>query len=182
MKIFLILLCWSHVHLTQPFAAQYSCTGPEGQSVREGTAWVAPDGCNRCTCTQFGVECTTWMNCQHLGMLGHPGDPLCVYGTAHYTVGKTWTAEDGCNKCLCTARGMNCTAQACANTGFASPKSQGEWTMAQFMDCRYKDKVYRYGDQFLADDGCNTCLCIMPGNAATFPVCTTTPCDIFVVG
>ena len=49
------------------------------------------------------------------------------------------------------------------------------------MDCRYKGRWYDWGDHFLADDGCNTCACRMPGNYATFPICTSMPCD-HVVG
>ncbi|KAK7108919.1 SCO-spondin-like [Littorina saxatilis] len=166
----LVMTGWNHV------TAGETCQGPRGGIVAVGKAWVAKDGCNVCTCTQFGVECQTWRNCDNHDHLGAPGDPVCSYGVQdHYTVGQKWRAADGCNDCVCTAIGMNCTAQPCGNArSFATPKPPG--SHMEFEDCRYKDKIYHYGDHFLADDGCNTCVCSIPGNFATFPSCTTTPC------
>ena len=57
----------------------------------------------------------------------------------------------------------------------AQPRPEG--SQVEFMDCPYKNQVYKYRDHFMADDGCNTCYCIMPGNYASFPACTSTPCD-----
>ena len=31
---------------------------------------------------------------------------------------EVFTAIDGCNKCLCTEQGMQCTARACSPNGF----------------------------------------------------------------
>ena len=40
-------------------------------------------------------------------------------------------------------------------------------------ECTYKDKIYKVGETFLSEDGCNSCSCVQ-GNAIS---CTTKGCD-----
>ncbi|KAL3831648.1 hypothetical protein ACJMK2_023376 [Sinanodonta woodiana] len=101
------------------------------------------------------------------------GDPVCTYYFHTHNVGDVFMAADGCNKCLCTERGMQCTGKACNASGFAKPKFQelpGE--------CHYRgnDGWYVLGAQWQAVDGCNTCVCLMPGNYQGYYACTTSSC------
>ncbi|XP_046546367.1 kielin/chordin-like protein [Haliotis rubra] len=154
-------------------AAVKTCTH-NGVTYEHGDSWVADDSCNGCDCTDFGTECGSHLNCNNNNLLGKPGDPLCRYGYQFHRVGESWLAQDHCNNCNCTVNGMICTYKPCKNTGFDKPKDNG----GEFMDCPYKNVYYHYGAHFLADNGCNTCICVMPGNYATFPVCTMTKCTL----
>ncbi|PIP65603.1 hypothetical protein COU77_02510 [Candidatus Peregrinibacteria bacterium CG10_big_fil_rev_8_21_14_0_10_49_16] len=75
-------------------------TCDEGQ-YHLGENFPAPDGCNNCTCTTYGVVCTK-KACEEV---------LCE---GKYKVGETYRAADGCNTCKCMANGASaCTFMAC---------------------------------------------------------------------
>ena len=44
---------------------------------------------------------------------------MCDYARQYYQVAEVFTTLDGCNKCLCTEQGMQCTARACSPNGFS---------------------------------------------------------------
>ena len=129
-----------------------------------GDEWPDEDGCNTCTCSDQGIECTL-VECPKTCPDGHevgaswPDEDGCntctcmgdltVACTAKACVdlcegghlpGETWDAEDGCNTCTCTdGLQISCTEMACVEA------------------C---DDGHLPGDTWEAEDGCNTCTCM----------------------
>lgn len=68
--------------------------------------------------------------------------------------GQSWTANDGCNTCYCSAHagGALCTEMACATT---KPLVD----VRPVATCVYNKVTYVTGDKYMATDGCNTCVC-----------------------
>jgi hypothetical protein len=84
-------------------ACQITCNYG-GKTYYPGDTFPAGDGCNQCSCTDYGeVSCT-------LGLC----DPTCTYGGKKYTPGESFPSLDGCNTCTCTGTGVGCTKKACA--------------------------------------------------------------------
>lgn len=84
-------------------------------------------------------------------------DDGCVDGGVHYEVNATIPSSDDCNRCVCTAAGVECTAVACVGDGGGT--------------CQFGGHAYAPGQQ-VSDDGCNTCVCMSSGEVA----CTARDC------
>ncbi|XP_041351363.1 von Willebrand factor C and EGF domain-containing protein-like [Gigantopelta aegis] len=165
-----LVLCGTHLAAGEQRACTYS-----GVVYHPGDHWVARDGCNGCTCTNYGTECGGFQ-CTNNNALGTPGDYLCYYNDKYYSVHQQWTAVDHCNTCTCTPRGMQCTIKPCKNTGFATPQ------VGRLGDCNYHGSWYLHLDQWLARGGCNTCVCALPGNYLGLQICTENKCSDVNVG
>eukprot|EP00116_Pleurobrachia_bachei_P012729 sb/3472991/ len=111
-----------------------------------GDSFTAPDGCNTCMCTETGAAACTLMMCAPDNEAfafaddtedSEGGDESdsedteredtkdereastvnCVSGGRSYYPGDSFTAEDGCNNCVCTKMGAAaCTRKACPRT------------------------------------------------------------------
>jgi hypothetical protein len=77
----------------------------------------------------------------------------CMYGELIYSLGSTFTVEDGCTTCYCDySGGLACTSNSCA--------------------CVYFGMNFWFGENVAAIDGCNQCVCLEGGGIS----CTTSPC------
>lgn len=90
---------------------------------------------------------------------GGEADPFgCVYGGTRHALGSTYTARDGCNDCVCTAAGSDCTSFTCDVT--TCDKVSNSWAAAvdRAVDCHPQgscDEVFDSlgcGCQFYAND------------------------------
>merc|ERR1712226_1780297 len=78
------------------------CTGDDGAVYSDGDSFI--DDCNRCRCSDGAIACTK---------KACPSDG-CEANGVTYQPGDSYVAEDGCNNCFCTARGVGaCTQMAC---------------------------------------------------------------------
>ncbi|MBK8258989.1 MAG: hypothetical protein IPK82_40810 [Polyangiaceae bacterium] len=110
----------------------------DGENHNFGEEFPSTDGCNTCTCTEYGVACTD-MACT----------TGCEWQGNFYEVGESFPAGDGCNTCSCDENGLvGCTAIWCQP------------------ECEYNGQTYPAGSQFPAGDGCNTCTCDESGFVA----------------
>ncbi|XP_052247246.1 kielin/chordin-like protein isoform X2 [Dreissena polymorpha] len=145
-----------------------------GRTFHPGDVWVDANACDVCQCTEYGEQCNAGFlgtTCPFNSTVASPGDPACVYGYTSHLVGDVISALDGCNKCLCTELGLQCTAKACGPNGFAKPSSE-----PLYGECEYEGGWYMHETQWRASDGCNTCYCYTVGNYRGGHVCTTNKC------
>ncbi|XP_052785206.1 kielin/chordin-like protein [Mya arenaria] len=167
--IFVFFFC-SGVKTQPPLATgcQY-----HGRNYHVSDVWVDMNGCNICECNQYGAQCYgTQFGCQLNKTNAAPLSPACHYATKSYLVGDVFTTLDGCNKCLCTERGQQCTAKQCNKTGFEQPSKT-----PIYGECHYNEGWYHYQTQWLATDGCNTCYCHSIGNYQGGYECTKSKCS-----
>ncbi|XP_053373204.1 kielin/chordin-like protein [Mercenaria mercenaria] len=149
-----------------------------GSVYSRGDAWVDDHVCGVCVCNEYGSQCYAKLEgyCKLNNTVAKAGEPVCMYGLKPYLVGDVYSALDGCNKCLCTERGMQCTMKACSSTGFETPSKE-----PLYGECQYDGGWYRLHTQWLARDGCNTCFCQTIGNYRGGHVCTTSKCPCSTV-
>lgn len=147
-------------------AAGTACAEP-------GATRPARDACNTCTCTDDGTwQCTTEA-CTA---------PACVPGA-------TRAAGDGCNRCTCGADGTwTCTERTCtepptcANGGLPAPQGDDCGTCTCAADGTWRctntacEAACTVGETRVADDGCNTCSCIMVPDVGATWSCAAEPC------
>ncbi|KAK9506552.1 hypothetical protein O3M35_008464 [Rhynocoris fuscipes] len=142
-----------------------SIFGTDARRCNPGTRFLAEDGCNWCVCSPDGMNAAcTLMAClpkQHKEV-----ETSFAESTTRCTPGKRFLAEDGCNWCICSQDGKNaaCTLMACP------PKQQ-----QQAVETALKESSTRCtpGKRFLAEDGCNWCVCSQDGKNAA---CTLMAC------
>jgi hypothetical protein len=138
----------------------------EGKLYQAGDSFLGPDGCNTCSCGSNGEIACTERACIPPSD-GGTGDAratdaatsdggICRYGGVGYVEGQRFAADDGCNSCVCTSEGVECTLLEC------SPRT-----------CAYGGRTYAFGSTFPATDGCNSCSC-HDGNVA----CTEKACSM----
>ncbi len=124
----------------------------------------------------------------------------CVYGGHEYALGASFSATDGCNSCVCTRQGAECSTKACACTdSLGNPQPYGasfpagdncntcscspqglictHRTCIAPPQCSYGGQLYNVGDRFPSVDGCNTCEC--EGDAIA---CTAAACGVVEAG
>jgi hypothetical protein len=56
-----------------------------------------------------------------LAACGDDGGAACTHEGISYSLGDVFPKGDGCNSCSCTASGVACTKQACADAGVDAP-------------------------------------------------------------
>lgn len=110
----------------------------------EGASRPAGDGCNTCTCSGGGWNCTA------VGCLGD----ACVYGGQIRADGSSFPASDGCNQCSCSDGAVACTERACVPSA-----------------CNYNGLLLPSGASAPSGDGCNSCACIDGELACTLIDC-----------
>merc|ERR1711971_664709 len=66
------------------------------------STWIASDGCNFCSCTPSGVQCSH-DDCFHI--------KSCQYGGRSFIEGEHFVED--CNSCVCTKHGPACTEMLC---------------------------------------------------------------------
>jgi hypothetical protein len=159
-----------------------------------GASFTSTDGCNTCTCTPQGAECTT-SACACSDIQGNPepfgvqfpaGDgcntcscsstgrvcthktciPQCTYDGQAYATGDEFPSVDGCNSCVCNAEGVACTERACAVDSGPPPTA-----------CTYAGQAYPLGVTFPAGDDCNECSCAADGGVACSEHTCTVACS-----
>jgi len=146
-----------------------------------------PDECTRCVCFDDGsLACEVDDACV---------GPTCEFDGQVYFAGETFS-PDGCNTCYCGEDGsVSCTEAECGCfvddlwIGVGETVALGECTyctcdfggelICYALDycvpgCQVGDWWYAPGDQFPADDGCNTCFCDENGQVS----CTEMACCI----
>lgn len=145
-----------------------------GTMYHQGDAWVDDKVCDVCVCNEYGVQCYANLDgpCKFNSTIANAGDAACLYGMTPYLVRNVFSALDGCNTCLCTERGMQCTGKPCSSSGFAKPTTE-----PLYGECMYDGGWYRFHTQWLARDGCNTCFCYTIGNYRGGHVCTSSKCS-----
>jgi von Willebrand factor type C domain len=141
-----------------------TCTH-DGQVYKLGERFRHSDGCNTCSCTDFGVACTL-LACT----------APCKDGDKVYYEGESFPASDGCNTCSCGRNGaIACTEKACTNPcgdSIASDPMTGAPVRSSCGVCTYGGRIYSEGEGFPAVDGCNKCTCGADGSVG----CTKIGC------
>lgn len=136
-------------HMSCPLPPQLRL--PAGRCV-PGLAYPAGDGLNTCTCPgsglKSGAKCTEF-RCPAAPTTGQPDDgiadgEMCCAGTL-------FTADDGCNTCVCPASGRRSAAKCTRMQCFLPPPSAVECTPHV---------------AFPKGDGANTCTCPESGKKA----------------
>ncbi|XP_048754992.2 kielin/chordin-like protein isoform X2 [Ostrea edulis] len=132
----------------------------DGVSYSIGDTRIADDGCNLCTCTATGMECTKG-DCTFPRELTTtttvPQTGGCHYNGKTYWAGQSFRAVDGCNTCYCSAHGgALCTEMFCQ----------------PMLLCHYNGTDHKPGTSYSSTDGCNTCTCTHGGLTA----CTEMAC------
>ncbi|XP_060607002.1 kielin/chordin-like protein [Ruditapes philippinarum] len=143
-----------------------------------GDMLVDDQVCGVCANHGFGIRCYGSLDgtCALNSTVAKAGDPACLYNLKIYLVGDVFATLDGCNKCLCTERGMQCTMKACSSAGFATPSKE-----PIYGECLYNGGWYRHQTQWLTRDGCNTCYCHSIGNYQGGYECTKSKCPCSAV-
>ncbi|KAL4234577.1 hypothetical protein ACF0H5_006218 [Mactra antiquata] len=87
-----------------------------------GQVFKLHDGCNKCTCTEGGMQCTN-NACNPKGFEQGTTEPIygeCHYNGLWYRFHTQWLAVDRCNTCFCTTignyqGGYACSTMKCSN-------------------------------------------------------------------
>jgi hypothetical protein len=143
--------------------AGQSCTY-NGKTYPNFTSWLAPDGCNECSCVAGRASCSL-VRCD---VDAGTSTPPCGH-----PFGATFPAGDGCNICEChwiwwaSPGGVACTQKTCSGSqGLdALPGSD-----AAVDGCVYDGKNYPADVYFTSADGCDQCHCRTDGQVT----CTLT--------
>src|ERR1017187_3354173 len=157
----------SDVATSEDSSAGQVCTY-NGRTYPESTSWMAPDGCNECSCVGGYAGCTL-LPCD---AGGHP-TYSCEYSGKSYPTGVTFPSTDGCNICECGffwyrdwLDGLigpilaSCTFRDCSGSpvGDAGPASDGGIDA-----CVYNGKTYPADTYFPSANGCDECHCRTDG-------------------
>lgn len=161
------------------------------------TAYKPVCGCdgktyaNACGAAVAGVSVHSQGKCS-------PSVQVCVYQNKTYQEGRSFTAQDGCNVCVCSSGHIQCSKKKCIQDTciyngqeykdgetFKPQKGCGNCVCkrgsTQCIEkpclpniCKYDGKEYHEGETFKALDGCNTCSC-KQGQA----ICSKKPCTTY---
>lgn len=87
------------------------------------------DNCNTCLCHNGEVQCTllacgqeqpSQEEAPYVDGIRLPNEPTegsaCVYADQYFSEGDQFSAEDGCNSCVCSDGNVSCTAVACLDS------------------------------------------------------------------
>ncbi|XP_052094747.1 kielin/chordin-like protein [Mytilus californianus] len=158
-----------------------------GKIYTVGDTFMSVDGCNICICTEKQVEICTKMYCAPSTLKPQETTkaPKCTYNGKIYSYLAKFNSSDGCNTCTCTANEqVACTERAClplttkvetpllVSTTPQTSSSITKISTTPVPTCAYNGRIYNTGDQFKADDGCNSCTC--GGNERI--ICTLMAC------
>ncbi|XP_052827938.1 kielin/chordin-like protein [Octopus bimaculoides] len=136
---------------------------------------MARDKCNKCSCKSKGkVKCTEKIcpstTTPETTTQKNVTSEKCHYNGEIYILGQTFMAKDQCNQCGCMIKGkVECTLKKC--TPITTPETTIQ-TDDTSVECRYQQKVYMFGDIFIAVDKCNKCSCKSKGKVE----CTKKKC------
>lgn len=85
---------------------------------------------------------------------------MCSYNGESYKNGQTFM--DDCNSCSCDNGEVACTTMACEEGADGIEEEDYvdlEDPESDELTCEYEDVYYEEGEEFTANDGCNTCTC-----------------------
>ncbi|CAH1789616.1 unnamed protein product, partial [Owenia fusiformis] len=123
---------------------------------RLGQEFEIEEGCIKCQCLMSDENQPTVTCGKNRCAISTTNKPkFCRYNYRNFEVGDRFPAEDGCNECTCEGNehhgpSVHCTEMACMKT----TRRTHEIPL-----CRYNDQVYKVGERFPAEDGCNKCIC-----------------------
>ena len=129
-----------------------------------GDEYTAEDGCNTCTCLADGTPSCTDESCD-----GGQGYPVvgCAWNGTFVPFGENVKDECG-NPCVCGPNGkVECSGDACASD--AGVPNPSDARVPEY--CEYGKLIYKFGEIFPANDGCNTCNCEKTGISCTKKNC-----------
>jgi hypothetical protein len=156
--------------------ATASCTVGNA-SIPHGSSYPSTDGCNRCTCNNGLLACSTLQCLQTSTAAGS-----CSVGSLSIPDGTALQASDGCNTCKCSKGFFACSLLQCAiskkscvvenvlvghgqQVPSASPGcnscscNDGSLTCSVTLGCKVGNIFLQNGKSLPARDGCNTCTC-----------------------
>jgi hypothetical protein len=148
---------------SQDSSTPQTCTY-NGRIYPDSTSWMAPDGCNECTCLAGHAGCTL-VACADGGYRNY----TCGYDGKSYVSGATFPSTDGCNICECGfywyrdnppgAIFVSCTSRDCSTPPLDAGSTSDGGTGA----CVYNGKTYPADTYFPSADGCDECHCRTDG-------------------
>ncbi|CAH1789615.1 unnamed protein product, partial [Owenia fusiformis] len=154
----------------------------DGKFYKIGTKFDILEGCKTCQCLENAKLVCSKSKCANTEPSwttprGPTSSPQCT---------NEWLKEGECRKlddgeCRCCYNG-NVKDGPCYPWGPPDPTDEPiidpipsarptPKDPSQKGDCSYNAQGYKYGDRFLAEDGCNSCLCTLNG-----PVCSNINC------
>ncbi|XP_048244461.1 kielin/chordin-like protein isoform X9 [Haliotis rufescens] len=101
------------------------------------------------------------------------GDVGCLYNGVFEFLGSKFGSLDGCNTCVCTVTGIQCTATACSGAVTARPVT-GPVSVPGTGACLHPvtSQLYQNGQTYPSSDACNTCTCTNGNIVCTHNTCT----------
>jgi hypothetical protein len=140
---------------------------------RIGDSFRAEDGCNDCSCSYGGIQCTD-KACYLPDAAVAPG--TCQYAGMVYKSGDGFVADDDCNKCSCTETGVvACSRFPCGDNVNFGDAGSGVVNGG----CTLNGKTYAANEWFDRGDNCNKCMCAADGTIqCTGNSCAPTGCTL----
>jgi hypothetical protein len=137
-----------------------------GVKIKSGATLPASDGCNKCTCGDFG-DGIGMFSCTELACPKHEDPDGCdLDGLVMMEDDETLPAVDGCNTCTCGEDGVVCTKREC------EPPPAGE----RKARCEIGPIQVAPGVTLPSADGCNSCRCEDLGSGNAGLACTELAC------
>ncbi|XP_046573602.1 kielin/chordin-like protein [Haliotis rubra] len=101
------------------------------------------------------------------------GDVGCLYNGVFEFLGSKFGSLDGCNACVCTVTGIQCTATPCNGALTAAPVTVPV-SVPGTGGCVHpaSSQLYQNGQTYPSADGCNTCTCTNGNIVCTHKTCT----------
>ncbi|XP_046342314.2 kielin/chordin-like protein isoform X7 [Haliotis rufescens] len=102
------------------------------------------------------------------------GDVGCLYNGVFEFLGSKFGSLDGCNTCVCTVTGIQCTATACSGAVTARPVTGPVSVPGTAGTCvnPATSQLYQNGQTYPSSDACNTCTCTNGNIVCTHNTCT----------